>query len=136
MPGLRWKWCDKVDNTRIDHTGWFTDDFQYQKIRGLVFRLPKSRGFLAGWTYHEGRDDKPSGMAGEVDTTHIYAEEWQAAYAADKLADRIAEDEREYNAKEQAEREAEEKAAEELKAMQAAVVDDLERVGWCNDDAA
>lgn len=43
-PGLRWQWCDAVA-TGIHHTGWFTDDYQDATIRGLVFQLPKGRGW-------------------------------------------------------------------------------------------
>lgn len=91
MPGLRWSWCDEVDGTRIDHTGWFTDeDGTGDKIRGVVFRLPRGRGFLAGWSMGHG-------MASEIDGT-VYAEEAEAAYAADSEAEAVAEVEREYHA--------------------------------------
>jgi hypothetical protein len=135
MPGLRWEWCDRVRGVGIDHTGWFTDDQEDQKIRGLVFRLPKSRGFLIGWAYCEGNDDTASQMAGELSTRAVYTDIQRAAWAADKLADRIAEDEREYNEKQREEQEAEDKAAEALKEMQEAVSADLERTGWLNAEA-
>lgn len=86
-PVLRWQWCDDV-TSRIAHTGWFTDEYGYDKIRGVVFRLPRSRGFLAGWSM--GR-----GMASEIDCT-IYDDEISAAYAADSMAEDAAEREREY----------------------------------------
>lgn len=89
---LRWKWANDVEGTRIDHTGWFCDDYQDTKVRGVVFRLPHGRGFLAGWSMGEG-------MASSVDF-HVYAKESDAAYAADRLAERVAEDEREYRANE------------------------------------
>jgi hypothetical protein len=95
---LRWQYCDEV--ARINHTGWFCDEYQDSKIRGLVFRLPKSRGFLAGWTMGE---QMASGM--ECD---IYETEREAAYAADGLAESIAEKEREYQEKAEAERQEEE----------------------------
>jgi hypothetical protein len=89
---LRWQWCDNVC-TSIRHTGWFTDEFgDGEKIRGLVFRLPRSRGFLAGWSMGEG-------MASEVDAT-VYDDERSAAFAADSMAENAAEREREYQAKE------------------------------------
>lgn len=87
MPGLRWQWCDDV-STRIQHTGWFTDDECVEKIRGLVMRLPNGRGFLAGWSMGEN-------MASVVDLT-IYPDAISAAYAADSLAELAAEREREY----------------------------------------
>lgn len=83
----RWQWCDKVDGARIKHTGWFCDEFRDSKIRGLVVRLPHSR-FLAGWSMGEG-------MCGEVDGA-LYTDEVAAAYAADSMAEDVAEREREY----------------------------------------
>lgn len=92
MPGLRWQWCDEVGDgfgPVIKHQGWFCDDFGDQVIRGLIMRLPGERGFLAGWSMGEG-------MASELDTGSIYADEISAAYAADSIAEYIAEREREY----------------------------------------
>lgn len=95
---LRGQWCDGVEGVRIGHTGWFCDKYQDDKIRGIVFRLPKRRGFLAGWSMGEG-------IASEVEGT-IYESEEDAARAADSLAERVAEDERE--SREEAERERQE----------------------------
>ena len=83
---LRWTWCDEVEDlpSRIDHRGWFSDDMQLQTIRGIVFRLNKNRGFLAGWSMGEG-------MASEIETAHIFEDEIKAAYAADSIAELIAE---------------------------------------------
>ncbi len=53
-PGLRWQYCDDVASS-IDHFGWFTDEYgDGETIRGIVARLPKNRGFIAGWTMGEG----------------------------------------------------------------------------------
>lgn len=91
MPQLRWIWADKVEYSHIDHRGWFTDEYgDGDKIRGLVFRLPHNRGFLAGWSMGES-------MCGEVDYT-IYDDEVQAARNADSMAERVAEREQEYQA--------------------------------------
>lgn len=88
----RWAWCDKVEGARIDHSGWYSDEYgDGEKIRGLVVRLPRGK-FLAGWSMGEG-------MCGSVEGD-IYTEETEAAYAADSIAERIAEDEREYRAAE------------------------------------
>jgi hypothetical protein len=100
-----------VEGVRIRHTGWFTDDYRDEKIRGLVFTLPKGRGFLAGWTMGEG-------MASFVECD-IYETADEAAHAADSLAEDAADDEREAREarekEEQAQREAEEHAeAEEM----------------------
>lgn len=91
MPGLRWKWADDCDDARIDHTGWFSEPYGHgDKIRGLVMALPKGRGFLAGWSMGES-------MASELET-RIYDDERAAAYAADSMAESVAEKEREYQA--------------------------------------
>lgn len=95
-PGLRWAWCDEVEGVRIDHTGWFTDDYGTgEKIRGVVFRLPHGRGFLAGWSMGEG-------MASAVDG-YVWEDEQAAARAADDMAESAAEDQREYEERERAE---------------------------------
>lgn len=87
QPGLRWQWCDEISTT-IRHTGWFTDEYgDGEKIRGLVMRLPHGRGFLAGWSMGKG-------MASEIEN-HIYPDEIEAAYAADRLAERVADAQRE-----------------------------------------
>lgn len=86
--GLRWQWADEVAGSRVDNTGWFCDDYQLQTIRGLVARLPRGRGFLAGWSMGEN-------MASVLDC-EIYDDETDAARAADSMAESAAETEREY----------------------------------------
>jgi hypothetical protein len=88
MPGLRYQFCDEV-SSRIRHTGWYADNFRDTKIRGLVFRLPHNKGFLIGWTMGKG-------MASGIDTDQIFDDEIDAAYAADSLAESIAEKERQF----------------------------------------
>lgn len=91
---LRAKWCDEVSGCRIDHAGWFCDEHgDGDKIRGLVFRLPRGRGFLAGWAMGEN-------MCGSVDFD-IYDDESSAAYAADSMAEQAAEENREAELQEQ-----------------------------------
>ena len=92
MPGLRWSYCDEVDGARIAHRGWYTSEDCHQTIRGIVARLPKGRGFLAGWTMGES-------MASELENT-IHCDEVQAARAADRIAEMVAEKEREYRERE------------------------------------
>lgn len=90
-PGLRWTWCDKVEGVRIDHTGWHTiEGGGTENARGLVLRLPHARGFLAGWSLGEG-------MCATV-SRHMHEDEAGAAHAADSMAERAAEAEREYQA--------------------------------------
>jgi hypothetical protein len=86
--GLRWQWADKVEGVRLEHTGWYTsDDYTGETIRGVVWRLPHARGFLAGWSMGEGM-----ATTWEPD---IYPDESGAARAADSIAERVAENERE-----------------------------------------
>lgn len=101
----RWLWCDDVQGVRIDHTGWYTDEYgDSEKIRGIVVRLPHGR-YLAGWSMGEG-------MASSVDGV-IYDDEREAARAADSAAEYAAEQEREYQEEEDAKREEEDAKREE-----------------------
>jgi len=86
MPVIRWEWCDDACSS-IHHTGWYCDSFQDSKVRGIVMRLPHNRGFLAGWSIGEG-------MISEIKYT-IYNDETTAAWAADSIAEEVAERERE-----------------------------------------
>lgn len=88
FPGLRWQYADEVSRS-IKHTGWYCDEYGDDTIRGLVLRLPKGRGFLAGWTMGER-------MATEIDVSWVHADEVEAAHAADDMAERAAENQREY----------------------------------------
>jgi hypothetical protein len=90
--GLRWQYADDAATT-IRHTGWFCDDFQDSKIRGIVLRLPRGRGFLAGWTMGVG-------MASSFDYSPIFDDERDAAFCADRMAESAAESEREYQERE------------------------------------
>lgn len=99
MPGLRWNWCDEIARD-IRHTGWYTDDHgASDTIRGVVFRLPHARGFLAGWSMGEN-------MISEIDL-YIWDDERDAAHAADGMAEHAAERERAYQ-REQADSDEEE----------------------------
>lgn len=96
MPGLRWQWCDEVKGASIRHKGWFTSEggWDGETARGIVFRLPHGRGFLAGYSLGEG-------MCGSLEYD-IYPDEVDAAYAADSYAENVAEREREYQAEQEA----------------------------------
>ena len=94
MPDLRWKWCDEIVS-RINHKGWYSDEWQEYTIRGLVMRLPNNRGFLAGWSMGKG-------MISFVDYD-VFLDEVDAAQCADSMAENAAEREREYQAKWEAE---------------------------------
>lgn len=116
--GLRWQWADETEGARIRHTGWLCDDDGSQTIRGIVLRLPKGRGFLAGWSMGED-------MASSVDYSPIFDNAADAAQCADSMAESAAESEREYQARENEKAEAlalaefdvEEKTAELEKAI-------------------
>lgn len=99
-PGLRFSYADEISGAGIRHTGWFCDDYQGQTIRGIVARLTRGRGFLAGWTMGES-------MVSDLDTTSIYDDETEAARAADSLAESAAEAQREYEASQQTDDETE-----------------------------
>lgn len=106
MFGLRWEWADEVEDVRIVHQGWFDNEHgDGDVIRGIVFRLPGGRGFLAGWSY-------PEGMAGAVEHI-IYESQRKAAYAANRIAERVAEDARDMEADYQAELRKEEEKEQE-----------------------
>jgi len=88
MPSLRWEWADEVDGARIEHNGWYSDEFgDSELIRGIVMRLPQGRGFLAGWSMGKS-------MASGLEY-YVYDEEIDAARAADQLAENVAERARE-----------------------------------------
>lgn len=89
---IRWKWCDDVADARIRHTGWFCDEYQDSKIRGIVILLSHGR-YLAGWSMGEG-------MASEL-SYDIYFDEIDAARDADTMAEDAAERECEYQEEQQ-----------------------------------
>ena len=84
--------------------GYFCDEFQDCTMIPIVARLPRSRGFLAGWTMG-------AGMLASLDAT-IWETAEDAARAAHDEAERSAESEREYQERERAEFEAEEAEGE------------------------
>lgn len=83
--------CRTIRGRFVDHDGWYINDFG-ETLYGIVARLPKSRGYLAGWTLG-------GGMCATLDRTHVYDDIGDAAYAADSIAERAAEREREYQEK-------------------------------------
>lgn len=64
-------------------TGYYCDNHQSETIQPLIARLPRSRGFLAGWSMG-------ALSIGSIDR-HIYATPKDAALAAYGLAERYAE---------------------------------------------
>lgn len=105
-------YCDEL--TRIDHTGWFVDEDQNDKMRGVVLQLPARDGraqYLAGYEDpygngyvlelpKHGRAIIPGeckGGAGEDGPTYS-SDAKEAARAADAFAEREADEARDYNA--------------------------------------
>lgn len=128
QPGLRWEWCDEVESVRINHTGWWTDDYEQDKYRGMVFRLNHGRGFLAGYSMGEG-------MISFIEYDTVYANENRAAHAADELARYAAEKERACREAEEARIKAEEDAAQALVDMQDDVNKSVDQAGWMLESA-
>ncbi|SHH59203.1 hypothetical protein [Ferrimonas marina] len=83
-PGLRWDWAHEVPGASITHTGWFCDRDSHQTAQGIVLRLPKGRGFLAGYTLGEG-------MSSELLRTQTFDCPIAAGYCADSMAENVAE---------------------------------------------
>lgn len=92
---LRLEWAnDHISGRTADITGYYTDEFQHETAKPIIARLPHGRGFLAGYTLGNG-------MASAIEP-EIYADAESAAYAAHSVAERVAEDEREYREREAA----------------------------------
>lgn len=91
----RWKYCDDIAHRTIRHKGWYCDENQLDTIRGIVVLLPHGR-YLAGWTMGEG-------MISAVCCDTIYDDELRAALDSDTIAEREAEQAREYYAREEEE---------------------------------
>lgn len=96
--GLRFVgYADEVVSLR--HTGWFTDDQQGDKYRGAVWQLPARNGeSLFVYGYEDGCN--PGSALIDFDVTN---DKGDAARWADGMAERDAEDAREWYAKDQAE---------------------------------
>lgn len=96
--------CEDVgrDLSRID--GYWTNEDCDESLTPIIALLPRSRGFLAGWTMGKG-------MYASIGA-EIYDSEREAARAAHHDAEYAAEREREYQAEENARIEEEERQAE------------------------
>ena len=76
----------------IGHNGWYSDAHQDATLRGMVYRLPARDGEAR---YLSGYEESDSGSV--VLYRDIETDETDAARFADGLAERIAEDSREYS---------------------------------------
>ena len=91
LSGLReYKFADEVLDLR--NTGWYRDSFREQTYRGQVWRLPARNGaeqFLAGYVDNDGQC--------AIIEPEAFDDEREAARRADHLAERDAQEEREYS---------------------------------------
>ena len=104
-------YADKIINLR--HTGWYTDDICFGILRGVVFKLAKGRGYLAGYEELEDGKNYNDGALVELEIVH---DKEQAAREADRLAELAAEKERWYQEAWQAGRQVEDLKEEALRA--------------------
>lgn len=118
--GLRFVgYADQICPTSILHTGWFTDNYQSETIRGAVWQLPSRHGeslFLAG--YEDNNNPGSALIDLDISIGDSPRDSWDnsprgqsaaktAASWADSLAQRVAENERECHAKDMAEQDIE-----------------------------
>lgn len=103
------RWCEDVSGhfretdfadkiVRLNHRGWFVDNFQSETTRGQVLQLPARHGqtlFMAACT-------DPCNPNCAVVEIYLYDNKEDAARAADLLAERYAEDSREGDLKQMA----------------------------------
>lgn len=93
----------------VNHNGWYMDNHQHETVKGIVYRLPARGGkcrFVAGHSDPHNGDDHGNGPAlvslevYESDATGAHYETPDAAFdaarAADGIAERMAETERNY----------------------------------------
>jgi hypothetical protein len=95
---------DAHEVARLDHTGWYADNFQDGLVKGRVLQLPahnRTPQFVPG-TYRTDCD----GVT--IYPLDIYDDSADCARAADSYAEREAESAREYDAKDRAEMERDE----------------------------
>ena len=88
------------DIVRLNHTGWFTDDVFQETVHGSVYQLPARDGKAQ---YVPAVDDPCNDNCALVDFRSVTDDKEDAARWADSMAERYAEDEREYAAKDRAE---------------------------------
>lgn len=90
----------------VEHSGWYGDEFGDTLFRGVVYALP-SRGGLRQFAYgytHTHNDDDCAVLCFDLDADNPL----EAARFADRMAELVAETEREYQAKWQSARVVEE----------------------------
>ena len=94
---------DAHEVAKLGHNGWYCENNQGETFVGVVVQIPARKGvalFLPGY-----REPWTDGIG--VDTRCTYDDAVSCAYAADGIAERYAEESREYHAKDQAEQQIE-----------------------------
>ncbi len=106
--GLRF--VDRADKiVRIDHTGWYVDNWQDETVHGEVWQLPARNGEPQ---YVPSVNDPWNNDSSSIDFYSVTSNKEDCARTADQMAKNWAEREREYQAKQDAENRLEEIAAE------------------------
>lgn len=120
--GARWvenvedglRFVDNADKiVRLSHTGWYTDNYQSETIKGQVYQLPARHGKTQ---YVPAVNDPNNDNSAILYFGDVTEDKEDAARLADRHAERNAEEEREYQAKDEAERRIEE-IDEEIKSI-------------------
>ena len=108
---------DSHDIVRMRHTGWYTDMDALEKICGHVWQLPARNGepvYLAGY---EGKGEGYIVLEANGNRFATYDDKEDAARAADGLAEKHAEMDREYDERWQAAGEADNEADDAKQGM-------------------
>jgi hypothetical protein len=95
---------------RLNHTGWYCDDFQDELARGVIYQLP-ARGGVPQFVY--GVADPYNPDCAVLNFRDITDNLPDAIRYSDSMAERYAEAEREYQEQERARVEAEEREEQE-----------------------
>jgi hypothetical protein len=93
--GTAWRrigFSDDIAN--LQHGGWFTDNFQDEVLRGIVYKLPTRK---SGPVYFVGYADPNNEDSARGQIRTDLEDDNAAAYYADNIAETAAESEREYN---------------------------------------
>lgn len=106
--GLR-KVGDASEIIRLDHTGWYTDNWQDETVHGEVYQLPARDGQCQ---YVPAVNDPNNDDCACLDFRSVTDDKENAARWADSMAEKWAEDEREARAKDDAETRIEEIGSE------------------------
>jgi hypothetical protein len=128
------------DLTRLDHTGWYADQYCGELVKGAVVSFRNPRRMYGTDGDDNGMDTHKVYLAayyftasegGTIDFSSYYETKRDAARAADRLAERAAEDNREFSARDAAECEQIEARAEihELNREGLALIGEIKKAG-------